>query len=170
MPALPRLTDPACLLCCPQRANCFIFMTVTVKNKPGLIVPAKIQRQARLKIGELLEFRVSGSVITILPKLPSADDEYTPAQRRIVDAQLAEGLEDIAKGRVSPRFNTVDEMLASMKSGRATASTTKRPTSGKLASTRVGVFISRSTRTPTSSPESFPTRKSNPALMLRDED
>jgi len=30
------------------------------------------------EIGELVEFRVSGSVITILPKLPSADDEYTP--------------------------------------------------------------------------------------------
>lgn len=93
-------------------------MTVTVKNKAGLTVPAKIQRQARLKIGELVEFHVSGSVITILPKLPSADDEYTPAQRRRLDAQLAEGLDDIAKGRVSPRFNTVDEMLASMKSGR----------------------------------------------------
>jgi bifunctional DNA-binding transcriptional regulator/antitoxin component of YhaV-PrlF toxin-antitoxin module len=102
-------------------------MTVTVKNKAGLTVPAKIQRQAHLKIGELVEFRVSGGVITILPKLPSADDEYTPKQRRIIDAQLAEGLEDIAKGQVSPRFNTVDEMLASMKSGRKKAQRQKKP-------------------------------------------
>ena len=93
-------------------------MTVIVKNRPGLTVPAKIQRQAHLKIGELVEFRASGGVITILPKLPSADGEYTPEQRRRVDAQLAEGLDDIARGRVSPRFDTVDEMLASMKSSR----------------------------------------------------
>lgn len=94
----------------------FTAMTVTVKNKSGLTVPAEIKRQARLKIGDLLEFRVSGGVITILRKLPEANDEYTPEQRRIIDAQLAEGLDDIAKGRISPRFNTVDEMLASLKS------------------------------------------------------
>jgi bifunctional DNA-binding transcriptional regulator/antitoxin component of YhaV-PrlF toxin-antitoxin module len=110
----------------PSEDNAQVFaMTVTVKNKPGLTVPAKVQRQARLKIGELLEFRVSGGVITILPKLPAA--EYTPAQRRRLDAQLAEGLDDIAKGRVSPRFNTVDEMLASLKSGHKPAPRRKKP-------------------------------------------
>ena len=50
-------------------------------------------------------------------KFPTAADEYTPAQRRIIDAQLAEGLEDIRKGRVSPKFDTVDELLASLKAG-----------------------------------------------------
>jgi hypothetical protein len=40
---------------------------------------------------------------------------YTPEQRRIINSQLAEGLEDIRAGRVSPRFDTVDEMLASLK-------------------------------------------------------
>jgi bifunctional DNA-binding transcriptional regulator/antitoxin component of YhaV-PrlF toxin-antitoxin module len=90
-------------------------------------VPAKVQRQARLKIGALLEFRVSGGVITILPKLPSANDEYTPEQRRRVDAQLDEGLDDIANGRVSPHFNTVDEMLTSLKSRRKATPRQKKP-------------------------------------------
>jgi bifunctional DNA-binding transcriptional regulator/antitoxin component of YhaV-PrlF toxin-antitoxin module len=92
-------------------------MTVTVKNKSALTVPPEVQRQAGIKTGDRLEFRVSGRIITILPELPTAADEYTPEQRKILDAQLAEGLDDIRKGRVSPKFDTVDEMLASLKAG-----------------------------------------------------
>jgi hypothetical protein len=66
-------------------------------------------------------------VITILPKLPKADDEYTQAQRRIVDAQVAEGLSDIREGRVSRRFETVDEMLISIKAGRKPSRRKTRP-------------------------------------------
>ena len=39
----------------------------------------------------------------------------TQEQRRIIDAQLAEGLDDILRGRVSERFDTVERMLASLK-------------------------------------------------------
>jgi len=91
-------------------------MTVTVKSKTTLTVPPQVQRQAGIKAGDRVEFKVSGGIINIIPELPSAEDELTPAQRRIIDAQLAEGLDDIAKGRVSPKFATVDEMLASLKS------------------------------------------------------
>lgn len=90
-------------------------MTVIVKRKTQLSVPPSVQRRAHIKAGDTLEFIVSGGVITIIPRLPLADDEYTPRQRAIVDAQLAEGLEDLQKGRVSPRFETVDKMLASLK-------------------------------------------------------
>ena len=96
-------------------------MTITVKRKTQLAVPPSVQRRAHIKAGDKLEFIVSGGVITIIPRLPSADAEYTPKQRAIVDAQLAEGLEDLKKGRVSRRFETVDKMLASLKSGRKTA-------------------------------------------------
>jgi hypothetical protein len=37
-----------------------------------------------------VEFKAAGGVITILPKLTTANDEYTPEQRRIIDARLAE--------------------------------------------------------------------------------
>ncbi len=53
-------------------------------------------------------------MITILPKLPSADDDYTPEQRRKVDAELAKGLQDLKEGRTYGPFNTADEMIASM--------------------------------------------------------
>lgn len=65
-------------------------MTVTVTNKSTLTVPAEVQRQAGIKAGDRLKFKVSGGLITIIPKLPSAKDEYTPEQRRIIDAQLDE--------------------------------------------------------------------------------
>ena len=57
-------------------------MTVTVKSKTaGLIVPPSVRRQAGIKADERLEFRVSGGIINIIPELPMADDEYTPAER-----------------------------------------------------------------------------------------
>jgi|ERR1017187_3137130 bifunctional DNA-binding transcriptional regulator/antitoxin component of YhaV-PrlF toxin-antitoxin module len=90
-------------------------ITVTVKSKMPLVVPPSIRRQAGHKSGQELEFRVSGGVITILPKLPAADDEYTPEQRRIIDARLAEGLADIKAGRTFGPFSNADEMIAHMK-------------------------------------------------------
>jgi bifunctional DNA-binding transcriptional regulator/antitoxin component of YhaV-PrlF toxin-antitoxin module len=90
-------------------------MTVTVKSKEPLVVPPSIRRQAGHRNGQKLEFKVSGGVITILPKLPTADDEYTPEQRRIIDARLAEGLADIKAGRTFGPFDSADEMIADMK-------------------------------------------------------
>ena len=53
-------------------------MTVTVKNKTDLVVPGSVGRRAGIKAGDRLEFKVSGGIINIIPKLPAADDEYTP--------------------------------------------------------------------------------------------
>ena len=89
-------------------------MTVTVKNRTPLVVPPAVRRQAGLKSGQEIEFKVSGGVISIRPKLPAADGEYTPEQRRIVDAQLAEGLADIKAGRVHGPFSTHKEFIASL--------------------------------------------------------
>src|ERR1022692_1630805 len=90
-------------------------ITVTVKSKMPLVVPPSIRRQAGHRSGQKLEFRVSGGGITILPKLPAADDEYTPEQRRMIDARLAEGLADIKAGRTFGPFDSADEMIAHMK-------------------------------------------------------
>lgn len=89
-------------------------MTVTVQRNRALIVPPSVRRKAGLKAGDRVEFQVSGGVITIVPELPSADDEYTPEQRRIIDARLAKADEDIKHGRVYGPFDTVEEMIASL--------------------------------------------------------
>jgi antitoxin component of MazEF toxin-antitoxin module len=90
-------------------------MIVRVKNKPPVVIPPAALRRAGFKSGQDLEVKASGGVITILPKFPNADDEYTPEQRRIVDAQLADGLADIKAGRTFGPFETADEMIAHMK-------------------------------------------------------
>ncbi len=89
-------------------------MTTVFKEKE-LMVPPGVRRQAGIKQGDRLEFKVSGSVITILPTRPTADDEYTPKQRRIIDAQLAESEEDIKHGRVYGPFETVEKLERSLR-------------------------------------------------------
>ncbi len=91
-----------------------LIMTIVVKERDPLVVPLKIRRRAGIKVGDRLEFKAARGVITIVSRSRIADEE-TPEQRKIIDAQLAEGLDDIREGRVSKRFDTVDEMLASLK-------------------------------------------------------
>ena len=86
-------------------------MTTVVKENNKLMVPESIQRRAGIKTGDHLEFKVSGGIINIIPKLPSADDEYTPAQRRVIDAQLDEA----DKGPFYGPFETADDAIKFMR-------------------------------------------------------
>jgi hypothetical protein len=110
VPTRHRPTD-SCYPC----GTCSTSMTITVKNKTALRVPPIVQRKAGIKVGDRLEFRVSGGIIDIVPKLPSAEDEYTPKQRRIIDARLDKAAEEVKKGHVSPAFETVAEFAAALK-------------------------------------------------------
>ena len=103
-------------------------MAVTnLKNKPPVVVPDGALKRAGFKRGQELEFRAGGGVITIVRKPPSADDEYTPEQRRIVDAQLSEGLADIKAGRTHGPFSSADEMIAHMKAQLKKSATAAKP-------------------------------------------
>ena len=90
-------------------------MTVVVTSKNELVVPRSVRRKAGIKTGDRVEFRVSGGVINIVPKLPSAGDEYTPAQRRLVDARIRRALDEVKKGHTAGPFDTAAEMIASLK-------------------------------------------------------
>lgn len=90
-------------------------MTVGVKNKPPVVVPQSALRRAGFKRGQELEVKAAGGVITILPKPPTADAEYTPKQRRIIDARLKKALAEVERGHTAGPFNTADEMIASLK-------------------------------------------------------
>jgi AbrB family looped-hinge helix DNA binding protein len=85
-------------------------MTATVKDRRPLTVPDQIRRRAGFKPGDQVEFQVSGGVV-IIRKLPSADNEYTLEQRRIIDARLDEAERALVHGP----FNDVGEMLAHLK-------------------------------------------------------
>src|SRR5437762_1547841 len=82
-------------------------MTVTVKSKTNLVVPPSVRRQAGIKTGDQAEFKVSGGIINIIPKLPSSDDEYTPEQRRRVDDRLKQA----SKGPYYGPFETADAAI-----------------------------------------------------------
>jgi len=89
-------------------------MTVAIKNKQPVVVPAAALRRAGFKRGQELEMKASGGVITILPKLPNTDDEYTPHERRTIDARLDKADADITAGRVHGPFSTHKEFIASL--------------------------------------------------------
>jgi hypothetical protein len=49
------------------------------QKQTALVVPPSVRRQAGLKSGQEIEFKVVGSVISIRPKPPAAGDEYPQA-------------------------------------------------------------------------------------------
>ena len=54
---------------------------------------------------------MSGGIISIIPKLPPADGDYTPAQRRVIDARLAAA----RKGPYYGPFDTIEELEGSLR-------------------------------------------------------
>ena len=69
-------------------------MTVTLKNKTPLVVPASVQRQAGLKSGNRLEFKVARRTITITAAEPPKD-KPTKAEW----ASIRKGEAAIARGQ-----------------------------------------------------------------------
>ena len=103
-------------------------MTVAVKNnnKTPLVVPAAVLRSAGFKSGQELEFKATGGVITIVPKLPETDDEYTPAERRAIDRGIAASEKDYKEGRAFGPFKTHEEFIAALYAEGAKLRTPKR--------------------------------------------
>ena len=107
---------------------------VRVQHKGQVTIPTRLRMLAGIAAGDLVEATFDGGKIILTPqqetdrsKLPNADEEYTPAQRRIIDARLDKGLADIKKGRTLGPFDTAGEIVASMKRElKKRAVTTKR--------------------------------------------
>lgn len=47
-------------------------------------------------------------------KFPNAGEDYTPAQRRLIDKRLAESEAGFKRGRTYGPFDTAEEMIAHM--------------------------------------------------------
>jgi len=83
-------------------------------NKTPRVVPTAVRRSAGFKSGQELEFKATGGVITIVPKLPAADDEYNPAERRAIDRGIAASEKDYKEGRSYGPFKTHEEFIAAL--------------------------------------------------------
>jgi AbrB family looped-hinge helix DNA binding protein len=76
-----------------------------------VVIPKQIWDELGLETGGYVEIqRVKGTVVITPKKLVDRDEELTPEQRAVIDARLAEGLEDIKQGRVSPAFSSAREL------------------------------------------------------------
>jgi AbrB family looped-hinge helix DNA binding protein len=98
---------------------------VKVQSKGQMTIPRGVRSAVGLADGDIVEVKAIGKKILITPqlvvdrsKIPT-DDEYTPAQRRVIDARLAEADEDIRKGRVSGPFASHKELVKSLRRGSA---------------------------------------------------
>ncbi len=96
--------------------------TARIQHKGQVTIPTRLRNQAGLSKGDLVEFSLQRGKIVITPKLvidrsqfPNADDEYTPAQRKIIDARLDRAMKEVRKGHVSPAFETAAEFAAALK-------------------------------------------------------
>jgi len=105
-------------------------MTVTLKSKTPLTVPARVRQEAGLKSGDQVEFRVSGRVIRIVPKPPSAD-EYTPAERRAIDRGITQSEKEYQQGKNAGPFDTAQAFRADLHRESAKLDTRKRKRTGK---------------------------------------
>src|ERR1700693_3603001 len=96
--------------------------TTRIQHKGQVTIPTHVREQAGLSKGDLVEFSYQRGQIVITPKVvvdrsrfPHADAEYTPDQRRVIDARLDKADTDIKAGRTYGPFNTAEEMIADMK-------------------------------------------------------
>jgi AbrB family looped-hinge helix DNA binding protein len=97
---------------------------IKIQNKGQVTIPNGIRSKAGLVKGDYVEAAFERGKIVLTPKsvtdrsgFPNADDEYTPAQRSMIDARLRESLEEVKRGHTAGPFNTADEMIASLKQG-----------------------------------------------------
>lgn len=103
-----------------------------IQNKGQVTIPTGIRRRAGISKGDLVNFAFERGKIVITPrfiidrsKFPTAADEYTPAQRRIVDARLAKADADITAGLVSKAFSSHEEFIADLHKAASKGSTRK---------------------------------------------
>ena len=95
--------------------------TTRIQHKGQVTIPTRVREQAGLSKGDLVEFSFQRGKIVITPKLiidrskfPNADNEYTPAQRRVIDRRLALADADIRAGRISKAFSNADDFIADL--------------------------------------------------------
>jgi len=79
---------------------------VRVKEKYQVTLPSAVRQKAGVAVGDLLEAQVRGKKITLTPK--------TVVDRAFIEKRLAEGLEDLKKGRVYGPFSSAKEAIRSL--------------------------------------------------------
>jgi AbrB family looped-hinge helix DNA binding protein len=88
---------------------------VTIKTKFQVVIPQSIRKRVRLDIGDLLEASFENGKITFTPKT-------------VVDRHLAEGMEDLSRGRTHGPYETAAAAVSALerRSGKRSKNSRKR--------------------------------------------
>jgi len=84
---------------------------VSVKSKFQIVIPQKVRERIGVEVGDVLEATAERGRIVLRPKVIVDRDEYTPAQRRRIDAQLAKSISEDKQGRSFGPFRSHQEMV-----------------------------------------------------------
>ena len=76
---------------------------IKIQRKGQVTIPTRLRVQVGLTDGDFVEAKAERGKIVLTPKL-IVDREYTPAQRRVIDAHLAESLEQVKRGETYGPF------------------------------------------------------------------
>lgn len=88
---------------------------VKVQKKGQFTIPNEMRHLIGLADGDYVQVVLKGRKIILEPAqivTGRTAEELTPAQRRTLDARLAEGLADVKAGRVHGPFTSHREMMA----------------------------------------------------------
>jgi AbrB family looped-hinge helix DNA binding protein len=88
--------------------------TVAVKTKFQIVIPQRIRKQVGVDVGDILEARVERGKIT-----------YTP--KRLIDRDLAEGLDDLKHGRTHGPYASAEEAIVALESRSRGRAKKRRP-------------------------------------------
>ena len=81
-----------------------------------VVIPKEICEELDLHEGDFVEvISRQGAVIIKPKKVVDADAILTPEQRAFIDARLAQGLEDIKRGRVLGPFKTAKGAMRALR-------------------------------------------------------
>ncbi len=101
---------------------------VKIQNKGQVTIPSRVRSAVGLSDGDIVDVKTVGKKIVITrpaaierSQFPAADDEYTPEQRRLIDARLAKA----EKGPYYGPFKNGSEVAAFLKKWQRSARSAK---------------------------------------------
>lgn len=75
---------------------------VKVKSRYQVTLPSQVRSKAGMAVGDLLEAKVEGRTITLIPK-------------RLIDRDLALALNDVKRGRMKGPFPTAQSTIRALR-------------------------------------------------------
>ena len=97
---------------------------VKLQRKGQITLPSRLRTALGVEAGDMIAATIQRGKVVLTPQVlidhstfPSADRDYTEAQRRVIDMRLAEATADIKAGRVHGPFDTHEAMMAFLNDG-----------------------------------------------------